>query len=123
MNQPPPPPSEAIQALTEEAMQAALREAEAGQLEQSGALYRAVLELQPGHAGAHFGLGWLELQEGRLPDAIPHFAEAVQNAPHEERYWIGYIDVLMEARQFATARQLSDLALRHVLHGAALDEM
>ena len=120
MNQPPPPPSEAIQALTEEAMQAALREAEAGQLEQAGALYRAVLELQPGHAGAHFGLGWLELQEGRLPDAIPHFAEAVQNAPHEERYWIGYIDVLMEARQFATARELIDLARRQGLQDAAL---
>lgn len=121
MNQPPPPPSEAIQALTEEALQAALRESEAGQLEQAGALYRAVLELQPSHAGAHFGLGWLELQEGRLHDAIPHFANAVQHAPDEERYWIGYIDVLMEARQFATARELIDLGRRHGLQDAALD--
>lgn len=121
MNQPPPPPNEAIEALTEEAMRAALREAEAGQLEQASALYRAVLELQPGHADAHFGLGWLELQEGRLLDAIPHFANAVQNDPSQERYWIGYIDVLMEARQFATARELIELGRRHGLQGAALD--
>jgi predicted O-linked N-acetylglucosamine transferase (SPINDLY family) len=121
MHQPPPPPSEAIETLTEEAMQAALREAEAGQLEQASALYRAVLDLHPTHADAHFGLGWLELQEGRLLDAIPHFANAVQHAPGEERYWIGYIDVLMEARQFATARELIELARRHGLQGAAFD--
>lgn len=114
-------PHDPVQALTREAMQAALREAEAGQLDQAGALYRAVLELQPGHAGAHFGLGWLELQAGQMLQAIPHFATAVQNDPGEESYWLAYIDVLMEARQFATARELLELGRRHGLQGAAVD--
>lgn len=116
-----PPPNDAIQSLIDEAMQAALREADAGQFEQANALYRAVLDLQPGHAGAHFGLGWLELQAGQLNEAISHFATAVQNEPGEERYWLGYIDVLMEARQYATARELLDLGRRHGLQGPAVD--
>ncbi|MBQ5946378.1 tetratricopeptide repeat protein [Massilia sp. ST3] len=116
-----PAPDDAIQTIIQEAMQAALREAEAGQLDQAGALYRAVLDLQPGHAGAHFGLGWLALQAGRLPEAIPCFATAVQNDPAEESYWLAYIDVLMEARQFATARELLELGRRHGLQGATID--
>lgn len=116
-------PDDQVLALAREAMQAALREAEAGQLGQAGDLYRAVLELQPGHAGAHFGLGWLELQAGQLLQAIPHFATAVQNDPGEESYWLAYIDVLMEARQFATARALLELGRRHGLQGAAADAL
>ena len=116
-----PAPDATIQALTDEAMQAARREADAGQLDQASALYRAVLELQPGHAGACFGLGWLELQAGRLLESIPHFAAAVQNEPGEENYWLAYIDVLMEARQFATARELLELGRRHGLQGAAIE--
>ncbi len=116
-----PVPGDDIQALADEAMQAALRETEAGQLQQAEALYRAVLELRPGHAGAHFGLGSIERQAGRLLAAIPHFASALQGDPAEERHWLTYIDALMEARQFVTARELIALGRRHGLRGQAAD--
>ncbi|NNG22582.1 O-linked N-acetylglucosamine transferase, SPINDLY family protein [Telluria aromaticivorans] len=116
-----PAPGDEIQALANEAMQAALREAEVGQLQQADALYRAVLELQPGHPGAHFGLGSIELQAGRLLGSLPHFASALQGDPGEERYWLTYIDALMQARQFATARELIGLGRRHGLQGPAAD--
>lgn len=115
------PPNDPAQTLILEAMQAALREADAGKFEQAQALYRAVLELQPGHAGAHFGLGWIELQAGQLSEAILHFSTAVENDPSEEHYWLGYLDALMEARQFVTARELLELGRRHGLQGAAVD--
>jgi predicted O-linked N-acetylglucosamine transferase (SPINDLY family) len=116
-----PPPNDSIESLIQEAIQAALREADAGQFDQASALYRAVLDLQPDHAGAHFGIGWMELQAARLQDAIPHFAAAVQNDPGNESYWLAYVDVLMEARQFSTARELLELARRQGLQSSAID--
>ncbi|QOY93554.1 tetratricopeptide repeat protein [Massilia sp. UMI-21] len=110
-----------ILALRNAAMQAAQREAETGNTEQARELYRAVLELHPGHAQAHFGLGLLEQQAGDVAAAIPHFALALQGAPDQESYWLGYIDALMSARQFATARELLELGRRHGLQGPAIE--
>jgi len=114
-------PNDEIQKLANEALQAALNEAEAGQVEQARALYQAVLELLPGHAQAHFGLGLLERQAGQAGAAIPHFANALQAAPEEEAHWLGYLEALMEARQFATARELIDLGRSHGLQGPRVD--
>lgn len=102
-------------------MQSALHEADAGQAEQARALYHAVLDLLPGHAAAHFGLGMLERRRGEAGAAIPHFANALQAAPDQESYWLAYIDALMEARQFVTARELVALGRQHGLQGAAVD--
>ncbi|VXC67540.1 tetratricopeptide repeat protein [Massilia sp. 9I] len=116
-----PPPTDELQTLADEALHAGLNELEAGQFEQAGALFRAVLELQPARAEAHFGLGMLERRAGDAGAAIPHFANALQAAPEEASYWIVYLDALMEARQYATARELIALGRSQGLEGPEID--
>ena len=115
-----PTPSDAIEHIIREALQAGRHEACSGNVEQAAALYRAVLDLQPDHAGAHHGLGLLFQQDGQLDAAIPHHAAALQGAPGEETYWLAYIDALLAARQFSSARELIALGRQHGLGGPAL---
>lgn len=115
------PPSDAVRQVIDEALQAAAHETDAGQLDQAEALYRAVLDLDPGHAGAHFGLGMLARQAGDLAAAIACLSEALQADSGQERYWLAYIDALIAARQFATAAELIALGRGHGLAGAGVD--
>lgn len=115
------PPSDAIGHIVDEALQAAAHETAAGQPAQAEALYRAVLDLAPGHAEAHFGLGLLARQAGDLAAAIPHLTEALQGATGEGRYWLAYIEALIAARQFATATDLIALGRSHGLAGPEVD--
>lgn len=115
------PPSAEVRQLASEALGAALLELEAGRVDQAVALYRAVLELQPGHAEAHYRLALLDRQAGRLAEAIAHHAEALQAAPEEEAYWLGYLDALVDARQFASAAELLALGRGHGLRGPAVE--
>ena len=116
-------PSDEIRQLAHEALGAALRELDAGRLEQAEALYRAVLELQPDHAEAHYHLALLERGAGRMQDAIAHHDAALQGAPQEEGYWLGYLDALLEARQFASAAELLALGRSHGLQGPQVDAL
>ncbi len=116
-----PPPIDEISRIADQAMQAALHELETGRPEQADALYRAVLDLLPGHGAAHYGLGMLALGAGKAGTAIPHFAHALQAAPEQEDYWLAYLEALMEARQFATARELIELGRSQGLQGPQVD--
>lgn len=110
-----------IQQLARDAMRSAQGDIESGRFAQAAALYEGVLTLLPGHGGAHAGLALLARQAGRLPDAIAHCAQALQADPAREDYWIAYLEALMEARQFDTARELLALGRQHGLQGAAVD--
>ncbi|MCC2970786.1 tetratricopeptide repeat protein [Massilia sp. IC2-476] len=116
-----PPATDDIQQLADEALHAALNELEAGQAAQAEALFSAVLELQPQRAEAHFGLGLLQRRAGDAGAAIPHFANALQAAPQEASFWIAYLDALMEARQYATARELLALGRAQGLEGPEIE--
>jgi dTDP-4-amino-4,6-dideoxygalactose transaminase/predicted O-linked N-acetylglucosamine transferase (SPINDLY family) len=115
------PPGDEAALLASEAMDAARLEVQAGRRDQAGALYLGVLSLVPGHAGAHFGLAQLARMDGRLDEAIAHFAEALQASPAEEPYWLAYLDALLAARAFATAQEVLELGRAHGLQGAAVD--
>ena len=115
------PPGDEVRQIVTEALQAARREAGAGNPGQAVALYGAVLDLQPGHAGAHHGLGLLARQAGDPATAIPHFAAALQSDPNEPDHWLDYLDALVAARQFATALELLALGRQHGLEGKAAD--
>jgi predicted O-linked N-acetylglucosamine transferase (SPINDLY family) len=110
-----------IQKLADEALQAALDDTEAGRLDAAEALFRGVLQLQPGRAEAHFGLGYLARRAGHAQDAIPHFTAALQAAPGEAAYWLAYLEALMAARQFVTARELLALGRDQGLEGPEID--
>lgn len=107
--------------VIDQALQAAHHETGAGNLEQAVALYGAVLELQPGHAGAHHGLGLLARHAGDVATAIPHFAAALQSDPDQQAHWLDYLAALLEARQFATAADLLALGRKHGVQGDEID--
>lgn len=51
-----------------------------GMTEQAARTYRTVLERKPRSAGAHYGLAFLMVREGRAEEAVPHL-EAFLAAP------------------------------------------
>jgi len=117
------PPSADVRQIVDQAMQAAHHETEAGNLDQALALYGAVLDLQPGHAGAHHALGTLASHAGEAEVAIPHFAAALEADPGQEAHWLAYLATLMEARQFAAAAELLQLGRTHGLQGPTIDDI
>jgi len=117
------PPSADVLQIVDQAMQAAHHETEAGNLEQALALYGAVLDLQPGHAGAHHAVGVLASRAGDAETAIPHFAAALEADPGQEAHWLAYLAALIEARQFAAAAELLQLGRTHGLQGQAIDDI
>jgi tetratricopeptide (TPR) repeat protein len=117
------PLTEEIQRVAEQAMQLAHQHIDSGQFDQAAALYRAVLDMHPGHAGAEYQLGLLEWQAGRLPEAASRLSAAIQAAPAEASYWLAYIEVLLDGVELAAARETIDLGRRHGLRGNALDTL
>lgn len=117
------PPSDDVRQIVDQAMQAAHHETEAGNLEQALALYGAVLELQPGHAGAHHAVGVLASRAGDAETAMPHFAAALEADPGQEAHWLSYLAALIETRQFAAATDLLQLGRTHGLQGPTIDEI
>lgn len=116
-------PSADVLQIIDQALQAARHEADAGNLDQALALYQAVFDLQPGHAGAHHALAVLARQAGDLATAIPHFAAALQGDPGDASHWLAYLAALIEARQFATAAQLLELGRANGLQGPEIDDI
>ena len=117
------PPSDDVRQIVDQAMQAAHHETEAGNLEQALALYGAVLDLQPGHAGAHHAVGVLASGAGDAETAIPHFAAALEADPSQETHWLSYLAALIETRQFAAATELLQLGRTHGLQGPVIDDI
>lgn len=118
-----PPPTDEIRQIVDQAMQAARHETAAGNLDQALALYEAVFELQPGHAGAHHALAALARQAGDLAVAIPHYAAALEGDPATAAHWLDYLAALVEARQFAAAGDLLALGRANGLQDPALDDI
>jgi len=118
-----PPPTDEIRQIVDQAMQAARHETAAGNLDQALALYQAVFDLQPGHAGAHHALAVLAREAGDVATAIPHYAAALENDPGTRAHWLDYLAALVEARQYAAARDLLALGRANGLHDPALDDI
>ena len=118
-----PPPTDEIRQIVDQAMQAARHETAAGNLDQALALYQAVLELQPGHAGAHHALAALARQAGDLATAIPLYAAALEGDPATAAHWLDYLAALVEARQFSAAGELLELGRANGLQDPALEDI
>ncbi|MDY0975357.1 tetratricopeptide repeat protein [Massilia sp. CFBP9012] len=117
------PPSADVRQIVDQAMQAAHHETEAGNVDQALALYGAVLDLQPGHAGAHHAVAVLAIRAGDAEVAMPHFAAALEADPDQEAHWLAYLDALIAARQFSAAAQLLQLGRTHGLQGPVIDDI
>lgn len=76
-----------------------------GNLKHAERLYRGILEVQPNHPDANYNMGVLAVSIGKPIEAIPLFKRAVQAKPQAEKFWLSYIDALIELRLFTDAKQ------------------
>lgn len=104
-----------------EAMRLATEHHQAGRLAEAEAIYRAVLESEPSHAGANYNLALIALQSGRAREAVPVMREAVQREPRNASHWMNYAVALAGSGQPQAARDALLQARERNLGSKALD--
>jgi predicted O-linked N-acetylglucosamine transferase (SPINDLY family) len=94
----------------------------AGHLDLAEQLYRSILKAQPGHAGAHHGLGLLEIRLQRPAEGLPHLLAALEAKPEIPDYWLGYLEGLRLTGNIDAAAAALALGRQHGLSGRSVDE-
>ena len=83
-------------ALTiEQAMEQGSARHSEGNLQEAERLYRAILQVQPGHPGANHNLGLIAVSANAVEAALPMFTTALEINPGVEQFWLSYIDALI----------------------------
>jgi predicted O-linked N-acetylglucosamine transferase (SPINDLY family) len=106
---------------SQSAFEEALAHQRAGDLERAEALYRAVLDAQPGHAAALHNLGALALQAGQPEAARPLIAGALAALPGRGEYRLTLAEALLQCGEPQAAQDaLRDAPAALALPAAAL---
>ena len=103
-----------------EAMRLATEHHQTGRLAEAEAIYRAVLESDPGHAGATYNLALIALQRGRPGEAVPVMRQAVQREPRNASHWMNYAAALAGSGEPQAARDVLLKARERQIGGNAL---
>jgi predicted O-linked N-acetylglucosamine transferase (SPINDLY family) len=104
-----------------EAMRLAIDHHQAGRLPEAEAIYRAILESDPRHAGATYNLALIALQQGRPREAVPVMRDATQREPRNASHWMNYAAALAGSGQPQAARDVLLKARQRQLGGKAID--
>jgi predicted O-linked N-acetylglucosamine transferase (SPINDLY family) len=115
----PLPLDEEIERVAAEAMRIVLVHLDAGQAAEAATVCRAVLEMQPAHAQAHYQLGLLEWKANDLRAAAHHLSHALQAGLQDAACWLAYVEVLLDGTEAGAAREVLELARRNGVRGAA----
>jgi predicted O-linked N-acetylglucosamine transferase (SPINDLY family) len=115
------PLNEEIQRVADEAMRIVQVHVDAGETAEAATVCRAVLEMQPAHAQAHYRLGLIEWKADDLRAAAHHLSNALQAGLQDTACWLAYIEVLLDGAEAVAAREVLALARRHGAGGAALE--
>ncbi|MEI6415712.1 MAG: tetratricopeptide repeat protein, partial [Pseudomonadota bacterium] len=111
--------------LVDRSLQQAVAQHRAGNLQEAEALYRAILRIRPDHPEANHNMGVLTRQTKQAADGLAYFLAALEADPTCSRYWLSYIDALIQAGRLEDARQVLALAQQQGLESdevAALAE-
>jgi predicted O-linked N-acetylglucosamine transferase (SPINDLY family) len=73
--------------------------------------YQELLEVEPNHAEAIFGIGLLEYGDGQYGAALKHVRRAISINPHDIRFHFGLAQILTDSGQYAAA----EAEYQHVL--------
>lgn len=107
----------------EQALHNAIAHHQAGELKDAERLYRAILHAQPNHPDANHNLGVLAVQIKQPAAGLPHLRTALEANPNQGRYWLSYIDALIQTGQTDSARQLLVQGRQRGLQGEALEAL
>lgn len=96
-----------------QALQEPINLHKAGLLQEAEKGYLAVLRRWPTEPLACFNLGVLKVQCKQAADSLPYFKRLVEMQPAEPRYWLAYIDALIQAGQSGAVAEVVARARRH----------
>lgn len=99
-------------------LELALREHQAGRLEQAEDLYVAILQAQPYHAIANHNMGLLAGQVGQFQAGLPFLRKALSVNPDEGQFWLSLADGLLKAGERDEALDIIDTAIGRGLDNA-----
>ena len=105
----------------EQALQQGVAAQKEGRLQDAERLYRAILQLRPGHPDANHNLGVLVVSVNKADAALPLFKNALEANPNIEQFWLSYIDALIKEQQFDNAKQVLEQAKKQGVHGDRLN--
>jgi len=78
----------------------------AGKLREAERQYRAIIEVENKNPDANHNLGVLITAAGKPHEALQYLNTALKSDAKQRRFWLSYINALMEAKQFAEATQV-----------------
>jgi len=85
-----------------------------GNLDEAQSLFLEILNIEPRHAEANYGLGLIEASQKSAADALPRLEAAVEANPAVEQYWVTYVDALMMS---GITHSIADVLALGQLHG------
>jgi predicted O-linked N-acetylglucosamine transferase (SPINDLY family) len=107
----------------DQALQQAIASHHAGDLEEAGQAYLAILRAHPDHPEANHNMGVLAVQMKQPAAGLPYFVAALDADPVRGQYWLSYIDALFQTGQLEDARQVLALARQQGLQGDEVDAL
>ncbi len=107
----------------EQVLQRAIACHAAGQLQEAGDLYRAVLQSDPKQPDANHNLGLLHVQARAPQDSLPFLLAAIEAEPTAAHYWLSYIEALALAGRHGDALAVLEHASRQGLEGPNADAL
>lgn len=107
----------------DQALLQAIEAHRSGELQDAERLYRGILQVQPQHPDANYYLGVLAVEAGQPGAALTFLKKALEKNPKHEKYWASYVDTLIKADHFNTARQVLQQGKHNGFEGGAVDEL
>ena len=109
-----------MELIIEKALQEAMAAHNEGKLQDAERLYRLVLKFNPKHPDANHNLGLLAALECKTDIALPFFRAALEAHPKEGKYWVSYIDALIQEQQLENAKHAIQQVMQLGLDGKIL---
>ena len=81
------PPEKKVPLTIEQALELGSVANARGDLQEAERIYRAILDVQPGHADASHRLGVMAVSQNKVNSALPLLKIALEANPNKEEFW------------------------------------
>lgn len=112
-----------MQLTSEQMLQRAVAHQQAGEYQDAERYYLAILQADPHHPEANHNAGVMAVQMKQPALGLPYLLTALEADPGRARYWISYIDALLQSGQMDEAQQVLSLAIQQGLQGHEVNEL
>ena len=110
-----------IKKIISQALQRGNEAHKTGKVEQAKYHYEAVLKVQPDHSDANHSMGLLFAEVGNAEKALSFFKTALEANPRVAKFWLSYINTLVQVKRLDEAKELFDKAKKRGAEGKAFN--